>query len=269
MLGKHHFENGLAARFGFAMPPRTNKQWSEATISEDTEEALDWIYDWLLALRFGEDQNGKPIPIDLPLSLDGKEAFVEFYNQHGREQAELTGDLAALWAKLEEVAARIALVIHLVRCAVDDTTLVSQAAVDASSISVGVTLARWFGNEGRRIYGVLAETDEERDRRLLVELIQRRGGRITARDLAKASRRFADSDLAEQALMELVAGSAGHWESTGSGNLGGRPTRIFVLAVGETTIQSGENQGFGYADASEQGQNEPELDGEGNAEWTL
>jgi hypothetical protein len=269
MLGKQHFENGLAARFGFAMPPRTNKKWSEATISEDTDEALDWVYDWLLALRFAEDQNGKPLPIDLPLSMDGKEAFVEFYDQHGQEQAELSGDLAALWAKLEEVAARIALVVHLVRCSIDDATLVSHAAVDASSIAAGVTLARWFGNEGRRIYGVLSESDEERDRRLLIELIQRKGSKITARDLSKASRRYADSELAEQVLMELAAAGAGRWEPVSTTDQGGRPTRIFVLAVGETSSERCENQGFGYADSSGVCEEQSDKqDDDGEMEWT-
>jgi Protein of unknown function (DUF3987)/Bifunctional DNA primase/polymerase, N-terminal len=269
MLGKQHFENGLAARFGFAMPPRTDKQWSEATISEDTEEVLDWVYDWLLALRFAKAPDGSLVPIDLPLSVDGKEAFIEFYNHHGQEQAELTGDLAALWAKLEEVAARIALIIHLVRCAVDDTTLVSHAAVDASSIAAGVTLARWFGSEGQRIYTVLAETDEERVRRQLIELIQRKGGRITARDLSKSSRRYSDSELAEQALIELVAGGAGRWEMAGATPQGGRPTRVFHLAVGETPVEHGENRGFGYADSSEPAKNESEAGGEEDTEWTF
>jgi hypothetical protein len=269
MLGKHHFENGLAARFGFGMPPKTNKQWSEANVSEDTEEALEWVYDWLLTLRFGQDHDGRPIPIDLPLTHDGKEAFVSFYNQHGLEQAELTGDLAALWAKLEEVAARIALVMHLVRCATDDSTLANQDAVDGHSVQIGITLARWFGNEGRRIYGVLAESDEERDRRLLIELIHRKGGRISARDLSKASRRYATSDLAEMALIELVEAKAGHWEPVGTTDQGGRPTRVFCLALGETPSNPQANEGFGYAHSGEGGWGESlNGDGEEETEWT-
>ncbi len=268
MLGKHHFENGLAARFAFGMPPKTNKQWSEASVSEDTSDALDWIYDWLLSLRFGQDHDGKPIPIDLSLSPDGKEAFVAFYNQHGLEQAELIGDLAALWAKLEEVAARIALVMHLVRCATDDSTLVSQNAVDAQSVAMGVTLARWFGIEGRRIYGVLAESDEDRDRRLLIELVQRKGGRITARDLSKSSRRYPTSDAAEHALIELVEAGAGRWKNNCTTDLGGRPTRAFCLVVGETPRERTENRGSGYADTYQDVTSEgTNPDAEEQAEW--
>lgn len=261
LLGKQHFENGLAARFGFGMPPKRSKRWSEATVSEDAENSLEWVYDSLLRLQFREVDD-KLVPIDLPLTRDGKEAFVAFYNEHGHEQGELTGNLAALWAKLEEVAARIALVMHLVRCSIDDSTLVTPDAVDAGSILMGVTFARWFGNEGRRIYGVLAETDEQRDRRQLIELIQRKGGQITARDLTKSTRRFADSNEADAALIELVEGRLGCWEDVPTTSKGGRGTRVFRLAVGETPQNQVEKQGFGYADSNEKAQsgNEPELD---------
>jgi hypothetical protein len=178
MLGKHHFENGLAARFGFAMPPRRKKVWRDSSISEDAQEALEWIYDQLLALTFGQDADGNPEPIDVPLSPDGKDAYIAFYDVHNAELAELSGDLAALWAKLEETAARIALVMHCVRSACGDQTLKSEDAIDGTSIQIGVTLARWFANEGRRIYSVLAESDEECERRRLFELIQAKGGRI-------------------------------------------------------------------------------------------
>ena len=36
-------------------------------------------------------------------------------------------------------------------------------AVDEVSMAAGITLADWFGQEGRRVYGVLGESDEERD----------------------------------------------------------------------------------------------------------
>jgi len=115
MLGKHHFENGLAARFLFGMPPKRNKRWSEASVSDEIERALEQVFDGLLSLGFTYSNGGdKLVPLDLPLTLPGKEAFVAFFNEHGQEQADLTGELAALWAKLEEVAARIALVHHLV-----------------------------------------------------------------------------------------------------------------------------------------------------------
>jgi hypothetical protein len=70
MLGEQHFENGLAARFGFGMPPKRAKIWSNASISESASQELEFIYDALLALDFGSGWDGKQVPIDLPLTSE-------------------------------------------------------------------------------------------------------------------------------------------------------------------------------------------------------
>lgn len=53
--------------------------------------------------------------------------------------------------------------VHFVRWAADDSTLASADEVDADSIAAGVELSRWFGNEARRAYAILSESDDERD----------------------------------------------------------------------------------------------------------
>ena len=70
---------------------------------------------------------------------------MRFYNEHAREQVELSGDLAAAWSKLEGYAARFALLVHLVRAESGDTTLADASTVDEPSITAGVILSRWFG----------------------------------------------------------------------------------------------------------------------------
>lgn len=100
-------------------------------------------------------------------------------------------------------------------------------------------------------------------------MIQRKGGRITARDLSKACRRYPTSDAAEYALIELVEAGAGRWESVGPTEEGGRPTRAFCLLVGETPAYSAANQGFGYADNYEEVSNTAPDQDEEDTEWTL
>jgi Protein of unknown function (DUF3987) len=112
-------------------------------------------------------------------------------------------------------------------------------------------LADWFGAEGRRVYGVLAESDEERDRRQLVELIEQLGDGITANELRRRSRRFASSEDAEAALNELASRGIGRWDRTSSTAQGGRPTRRFRLAnavsVSDTPFNHSEIEGLGYS----------------------
>lgn len=132
--------------------------------------------------------------------------------------------------------------VHFVRWAADDSTLASADEVDADSIAAGVELSRWFGNEARRAYAILSESDDERDGRRLVELIGRKGGAVTVRELQQTSRLFRTAGEAETALDALAEAGMGRWEQQGPSARGGRPTRIFRLNAPEsvyTTPESG------------------------------
>lgn len=80
------------------------------------------------------------------------------------------------------------------------------------------------------MYAILEETDDDRNHRGLVELVQRHGGSVTARQLMRSSRAYPTSEAAEEALNGLVQDRLGRWEDAGPTEQGGRPTRRFVLA---------------------------------------
>jgi len=234
-LGVEHIENGLLARLLVVDPPRVIKRWSEATVAPQLVQAVERLFGRLLALDFGLDENNNPAPIDLPLTPDGKAAWVPFYNQHAQEQVGFTGDLAAAYSKLEAYAARMAMVVHLVRWAGDDPTLGSPDAIDGWSVNVGVTLTRWFAHEAERLYGMLGESDEDRDQRRLVELIERKDGSVTPRDLMRSSSRYPVAEDAEAALGKLVKLGIGQWEPVDHAGGRGRPTMRFRLTHGTDT----------------------------------
>jgi hypothetical protein len=228
-LGVEHRENGLAARLLTAYPPRGLKRWSEADISPEMEGRIEGIFDRLYGLTGTPDEDGELQPVLVPLSPEGKAVWVQFYNEHAEEQVELTGDLAAVWSKLEGYAARLALVIHLVRWAVDDPALRDPNAIDAESIMAGVRLSRWFGHEARRVGGILEESNDQRDQRRLVEMIRCKGGATTTRELMRSSSRLTTAAAAQAALEVLVKAGLGRWEDQTTGAAGGRPTSKFIL----------------------------------------
>ena len=213
------------------------------------------MFDRLYALDFDADDEGKQRPRELALTPEGKRAWVGFHNAHADEQARLSGDLAAVWSKLRGYAARLALVIHLVRQAADDPTLAAPDAVDEQSIAASVVMIRWFGREAQRVYGLLNESEQERDLRRLAEGIEQRGGRITANDLRRSSRAYAKSADAEAALDALADAGLGGWRAVGPGPEGGRPTREFVLspscAVDTAPAADPPARGSGYGDAAD------------------
>ena len=228
-LGAEHRANGLAARLLLTCPPRRPKRWTEADIDPKHEAEIEAIFERLYGLKLDSGPDGEPCPVVVPLSADGKTAWVEFYNAHAKEHEALTGDLSAAWSKLEGYAARLALVIHFVRWAVNDPSLATVDEIDAKSIGAGVSLSRWFGQEAWRAYAIPGESDEQRDQRRLVEVIQRKDGLVTAREMMRATRMFTDAESAERALDELVKAGYGHWDIPPIGSAGGRPTRRFVL----------------------------------------
>jgi hypothetical protein len=234
-LGQEHHESGLLARLLFAMPPRRAKRWSEADMNADTEAAVAAVFDRLFGLTMEVDPQSPALepnyrPRLVRLADDGKRAWVAFYNEHAVEQADLAGDEAAAWSKLEGYAARLALVVHLTRWAANDATLRDPVRVDEASIAAGVVLARWFGHEARRVYAVLGESDDDRKTRRLVELIRRMGGDVSGRELVQRSRMFKTVADAEAALLELVEAGEGSWVTPEQHGRGGPKARRFVLS---------------------------------------
>ena len=127
-----------------------------------------------------------------------------------------------------------------------------------------IALTEWFKAEARRVYSLLAECETDRGRRELVEWIEQRGGRITARDLQHGRREYATADDAEAALNDLVAAGLGSWSPVDSRPGGGRPTRVFQLRardpVDKTPAHQAANEVLSTVDALGE-QNSP------SAEW--
>jgi hypothetical protein len=224
-VGQEHRDNGLLARLLLTMPPRRPKVWTEADIDPKAEASIAVIFEALHHLTPTLNDGGEPLPVTVMLTAEGKRSWIEFYDEHNAEIANLSGELAAAWAKLEGYAARLALVHHLIRKVSGEGV---GEGIDAASIAAGVKLSRWFANEARRVYAVLNEDDSARHRRQLVELIEGKGGLVTVRDWQRI-RSCRTAGDAESELDELVSAGLGSWQHLAPGPKGGRPSKRFVL----------------------------------------
>jgi hypothetical protein len=102
-------------------------------------------------------------------------------------------------------------------------------------------LARWFGNEATRIYAELAETQEQRKQRELIEFIERRGGTVTEREVMQSFTRLKNDKLGtEREWTALVKAGRGKWEPVDHGGGPGRPARKFRLLPASTSTQLGD-----------------------------
>ena len=218
------------------MPPRTAKRWNDHDIDLEVSGEVESVFEGLLWMEMNIDSEGNASPKVLGLMPDAQDAWVAFYDDHAAQQAELAGgDLAAAYSKLEGYCARLALVIHCVRSADHDTTLVSADYIDAESIERAVRIIRWFCDETRRIYAMFGESDEQAEQRKLLEIIRNKGGRITVRQLMQASRSYrGGADMVRFSLEELQQLGWGRLQKQ---ETGGRPSEIFVL------YETDDNQG--------------------------
>ncbi|MFO0881141.1 MAG: DNA polymerase [Gemmataceae bacterium] len=227
VLTDEHFDSGLAARMLLVLPPREPKTWNENEVADEVLQNFRDLLEKLYSLKGDPFEDGEA-PHRLLLSPEAKAAWIPFYNSWAVVQANAMGNLAASFSKLEGYAARLGLLHHVVErihSGEDD-----RCAVGLESIQAGITLARWFGQETERVYGVLEESDQERDTRHLVELLRKRGGRITTRELMRASRTtHPDAETALSALRQLVEAGLARWLEVENPRAGGSPTRAVEL----------------------------------------
>lgn len=246
-IGREHMQDGLCARLLMAMPDLKPVRWSDATINPATEAAMGRVFDALLSMEPAADAEGNPEPFPLDLTPEAKVLWVAYFNRHRAELADLDDDLAAAWSKLEAYAARFALIIQLCAWAAG---VASGDAIDESSMQAGIELSDWFGGEAKRVYGLFVESEEDREQRELVELIRRRGGAITARELMHTSRQYQPTEVADAALTGLARTGHGEWHIETA--TGGRPRREFRLSPVSPLPQvreTGDLSTSGYGDS--------------------
>lgn len=229
-LNSEHRESGLAARLLFSSPPRRNRKWSETEITPQEEAPYHNLIRKLCEIPFWGEGINQVEPHVIGLSNEAKAIWIAFHDAIGAERLNETGELAAAFAKLDRHAARLALIIHLIRWAGGEAGVTFEV-IDAGSIQSGITLAQWFGHEARRVYLRMTETDDQRDERQLVEWIRSQARPVTCRDVQRGPRRYRGRpDHVERLLQRLVQQRRGRWISKPTDAIhGGRPAEYFQL----------------------------------------
>jgi len=157
---------------------------------------------------------------------------VDFYNKCGESALEASEHEEAAWGKLSGYGARFALIGQLAHN--PRAEVVTGAIMEAAC-----KLARWSGNEAVRIYDEIAETQEQREQRELVEFIERRGGAVYKREVMQSFTRLKnDKDGTARELDALVKAGRGKWERVDHGGGRGRPARKFRLLRSSTSTNS-------------------------------
>ncbi|MCI0629271.1 MAG: DUF3987 domain-containing protein [Phycisphaerales bacterium] len=239
-------DSGLLARLLLASPPVPEQSWTEAEVDGSTLNVMEGVFRWLFDLDMLRAEKG-PEPIDIPLSPEAKKIWVPWFNSAKRRQRTTADDdMHAAWSKLIGYAARLALIFELVERAntvvsaaeaprpFDAAILAGAGDIRASVLDAAIMVVEWFVAEEERLYSRLCADEQDRDLDDLIVWIERKGGRVTVRDVTRGPRRFrGKAGDAFAALDGLVKQGRGTWQEQPPTASGGQPTRVFALNASE------------------------------------
>ena len=207
-----------------AMPDPRKRVWTDADISEDLVEGYDTVIARLLELD--HDPAGNHEPIDLGMTDKARAIFIEFFGENAEEiHGAVDDDYAACLTKIEAYAARLALIIHMIREADGE---VESPVIDVIDMTAGVTLARWFAVEASRIYSLFSQDSAEQKAAELVEKIKMMGGSVTVRELMRGSK-YRPAKTAKAVLEDLLGRGWATQKLIPAGDQGGRPSMLYTI----------------------------------------
>ncbi len=221
------FDSGLVARLLLSMPPIPTRRWQPGGIPPMVERKYSAMVEKLYGLEIDEDEHGVAVPRALALDEQASELWASFYDSLNADMVGQDERARAMMSKVEACCARLALVVHLGRVAAGEGAIAN--VIDSESMDRGIRLANWFRREAERVYARLAEGDDDREARQLLDLVRRKGGSVSGRELVQSSRSFKTVKDAEAALSRLVDAGHGKWVYLPQCGPGAPKARRFVL----------------------------------------
>jgi hypothetical protein len=198
-------ECGLMARLVICMPPESKRRWNDATVSANAKKGY-----YSLLNRLFEDNAAKKAC----LSPAAKDLFRDFFDRHNEASEQLESEeLRPAFSKLEELPARLALILHAAEGGVGDVT--------GDVMARAIALVEWAKNEIRRAYAILLPGKPDSDRRSnhdrLRELLDRKGP-MHVRDVQAGCHAYRRKSASETKadLDSLVASGHARQMSTGA-----------------------------------------------------
>jgi hypothetical protein len=225
----HAEGRGLLARFAVILP-RDRIGYRDVRppcVPESARARWRAAIDRLLAFEPSDS------PVIVGLGSDADDLYHDF--QKCTEVALGVGDLAerrAWGGKLCGLALRIALTLHALQTWALSGRPDDFPTIDAATMRTAIAWADYLAAAEQYARELLGESDEGRESRRLVEWIDRKGGTVTARDLARGPREYRDDpERAAKALRDLVAAGVAEWVRDDHGPRGGRPaTRVRLVS---------------------------------------
>ena len=181
--------DGFVERILFAFPePRPKPYWNDDGIPDEARKGWAEVVDRLRARPMALSEERKPCPHVIRFAPDAKAAWIEWYDRNvdevnapGFDAGEL-----AVEGKLQDFAARLALILHLLHLACDPTTDDFGTIPPVSKWAVSGAIALWgyFRAHHRRARWFMNGGVESPAARAVLDWVRRNGrGEFTVKEL--------------------------------------------------------------------------------------
>jgi hypothetical protein len=214
MLTQSVRDSGLMARLLICIPPERPRRWTDSTVSPEAKQSYYSLLDKLL---------GDTEPKTVRLGSEAKELFKDYFARHNTEaESLLKEELRPVYGKLEEMPARLAIILHAVAGEVGEVAMATMAKA--------IKITEWAKNETQRVYAILSETPEQcavrsENERLLAWLVGREW--VTVRDIERGPQCFRGTGKAVACLNQLIAMGMVEQKALPAGENGGHPSAAY------------------------------------------
>ena len=204
------------ARLLICIPPERPRRWTDSTVSPEAKQSYYSLLDKLL---------GDTEPKTARLGSEAKELFKDYFARHNTEaESLLKEELRPVYGKLEEMPARLAIILHAVAGEVGE--------IPIGTMEKAIKITEWAKNETQRVYAILSETPEQcavrsENERLLAWLVGREW--VTVRDTERGPQCFRGTGKAVACLNQLIAMGMVEQKALPAGENGGHPSAAYRL----------------------------------------
>lgn len=228
--------DGFIHRLLFVYPDRAGvRRWTDAEIGDEAYAPMRALFAALYA------RDPETAPLAVTFTSKARELWREIANALYAEAdaADFPDALRGPWAKLEAHVARLALVIHLMRAALDPGAVRDEARCDAESLAAAADVADYLKSHARRVYARLGARPGDVRALRLVGWLRDHGGTASARDLMRAGViGLTTSDEARSALADLAARGWGQLATLANSH-GAETVRFTLATVPATATPAG------------------------------
>jgi len=180
VLMKSDEDDGLLGRILFATPRPvlTGDEVSSPPVPREIEDRYRAFVEAALELPRPDESvgvPGDPGPWVVEMAGEAQDRFRACYTAHAEaaRRASFPEVMKPAWRKLGEYAARLTLLMHLIRRAAGETS--SDSGIDVESVEAAWALVRWYAAGARAVREVLDETAEDIVADAMVAWLRRQG----------------------------------------------------------------------------------------------